>query len=394
MDPGFRDIIVAILTLSFIVFVALFGHVPALRKTPIGWGHAFIWKTLPRLFTRFDIAITGGLMVRSIKGLFNYLMYDKHPLIQLFYLGMVGGGQYLFYLGAWPRLWSTFHQIMVPIVCATPYVTLYLASYSDPGYITRENHHRAMKLYPYDYINFKPGYVCSTCQFEKPARSKHCPICKHCIAKEDHHCVWINNCVGHKNIKYFFAFLMSTNLILAYGFYLSFFMIRQIVKDTLPAGTNFSDLTWGAYANEFFLCLVLDVWLGIVCLLCLMTGLMSVGFTSYHFYLLWAGTTTNETFKWTDWKEDIAAGEVWMARDPTRNPFTGRWSAHTPGPLNALNWPVQNDKVVYRIVSQEEMEYLDKHLVWTRVEDFSELDNVYDIGFKKTLEGVIWDTQF
>ncbi|KAF3908250.1 hypothetical protein AA313_de0204860 [Arthrobotrys entomopaga] len=187
---------------------------------------------------------------------------------------------------------------------------------------------------------------------------------------------------------------MSTNLILAYGFYLSFFMIRQLVKDGLPAGTSFSDLTWGAYLNEFFLCLVLDVCLGIVCLLCLMTGLMSVGFTAYHFYLLWAGTTTNETFKWNDWKEDIAAGEVWMARDPTRNPFTGRWSAHTPGPLTALNWPVQNDKIVYRIVSQEEMEYLDKHLVWTKVEDFKELDNVYDIGFKKTLEGVIWDTQF
>ncbi|EPS41121.1 hypothetical protein H072_5001 [Dactylellina haptotyla CBS 200.50] len=394
MDPGFREILIAILSLSFVVFVALFGHVPALRKTPIGWGHAFIWKTFPGWFTKMDIKLTGGLLVRSVKNLFNYLMYEKHPLIQLFYLAMVTGGLYLFYLGAWPRLWSTFHRIMVPIVCSTPYITLYLASYTDPGYITNENHQRAMKLYPYDWVNFKPGYNCSTCRFEKPARSKHCPICKHCIAKADHHCVWINNCVGHKNIKWFFAFLMSTNIILVYGFYLTFYMIKQIVADTLPKGTTIPDLSWGEYVNEFFLCLVLDVSLGIVCLLCLMTGLMSFGFTGYHFYLLWAGTTTNETFKWTDWKDDISAGEVWMAQDPTRNPFTGRWSSQTPGPLNAFNWPVQSDKIVYRIINPEEMEYLDKQLIWTKVDSMDDLVNVYDIGFKKTLEGVIWPTEF
>ncbi|KAF3903293.1 hypothetical protein ABW20_dc0110614 [Dactylellina cionopaga] len=187
---------------------------------------------------------------------------------------------------------------------------------------------------------------------------------------------------------------MSTNVLLSYGFYLTFGLINQIVKDSLPAGTTISSLSWSAWFNEFMLCLVMDVMLGIVCLLCLMTGLMSFGFTGYHFYLLWAGTTTNETFKWSDWKDDIGANEVWMARDPTRNPFTGRWSSDTPGPLNAHNWPVQSDKIVYRIVNQEEMEYLDKSLVWGPVESMQEMENVYDIGFWKTLEGVIWDTKF
>ncbi|KAF3905275.1 hypothetical protein ABW21_db0206223 [Orbilia brochopaga] len=394
LDSGLRDILAGILALSFVVFVALFGHVPALRRTPIGWGYTLIWKTVPGWLTRVDMAVTGGLIVRSVKNLFNYLLYEKHPLIQLFYLGLVSGGLYLFYLGGWPRIWSPVHSFCVPIVASLPYISLYLASYSDPGFITRENHEQAMKLYPFDFSNFKPGYHCSTCHFEKPARSKHCPICKHCIAKEDHHCVWINNCVGHKNIKYFFAFLMSTNTILTYGFYLTYFMIRQIVMDSLPAGSKFADMSWGAYFEQFFLCLILDVWLGIVCLLCLMTGLMSYGFTGYHFYLLWAGTTTNETFKWADWKEDIAAGEVWMARDPSRNPYTGRWLAATRGPLNAHNWPVQTDKIIYRITNPDEMDYLDKHLVWNKVESLEEVENIYDIGFWKTLQGVIWDAKF
>ena len=42
----------------------------------------------------------------------------------------------------------------------------------------------------------------------RPPRAHHCRICKHCIRRMDHHCPWINNCVGEKNQKYFIQFLM------------------------------------------------------------------------------------------------------------------------------------------------------------------------------------------
>ena len=31
----------------------------------------------------------------------------------------------------------------------------------------------------------------------------HCSECGQCIFKMDHHCPWINNCVGGKNMKFF-----------------------------------------------------------------------------------------------------------------------------------------------------------------------------------------------
>ncbi|XP_051946085.1 palmitoyltransferase ZDHHC16A [Xyrauchen texanus] len=54
--------------------------------------------------------------------------------------------------------------------------------------------------------------VCKKCVIPKPARSHHCGICKTCILKMDHHCPWLNNCVGHNNHRYFFSFCLYLTL--------------------------------------------------------------------------------------------------------------------------------------------------------------------------------------
>ncbi|KAL6497708.1 hypothetical protein OROHE_027033 [Orobanche hederae] len=43
---------------------------------------------------------------------------------------------------------------------------------------------------------------CDKCTVNKPPRAHHCRVCRRC----DHHCSWINNCVGHRNYK---TFLLS-----------------------------------------------------------------------------------------------------------------------------------------------------------------------------------------
>ncbi|XP_022767565.1 probable protein S-acyltransferase 16 isoform X2 [Durio zibethinus] len=42
---------------------------------------------------------------------------------------------------------------------------------------------------------------CQKCSHFKPPRAHHCRVCKRCILRMDHHCIWINNCVGHTNYK-------------------------------------------------------------------------------------------------------------------------------------------------------------------------------------------------
>ncbi|OQR94933.1 palmitoyltransferase [Achlya hypogyna] len=49
--------------------------------------------------------------------------------------------------------------------------------------------------------------LCHACAVEKPRGAKHCRFCKTCILRFDHHCPFIDNCVGQRNYTYFLIFV-------------------------------------------------------------------------------------------------------------------------------------------------------------------------------------------
>jgi len=50
----------------------------------------------------------------------------------------------------------------------------------------------------------------------KSETSFHCTICNKCVEYYDHHCPFINNCLGAKNHKYFLVFIVSYTLFIIF----------------------------------------------------------------------------------------------------------------------------------------------------------------------------------
>uniref|UniRef100_A0A8D2IYZ2 Palmitoyltransferase n=2 Tax=Varanus komodoensis TaxID=61221 RepID=A0A8D2IYZ2_VARKO len=48
---------------------------------------------------------------------------------------------------------------------------------------------------------------CGYCMLKQPMRAKHCQVCQHCVRRYDHHCPWIENCVGERNHALFLVYL-------------------------------------------------------------------------------------------------------------------------------------------------------------------------------------------
>jgi palmitoyltransferase len=91
-------------------------------------------------------------------------------------------------------------------------LTFYLSN-SDPGYVKPLNDDPDLffKL----LITYDPESLCPDCQIMKTARCRHCNFCDRCIERFDHHCPWINNCVGEENFKLFYLFVVLQLLYLS-----------------------------------------------------------------------------------------------------------------------------------------------------------------------------------
>merc|ERR1712232_1222568 len=68
----------------------------------------------------------------------------------------------------------------------------------------------------------------------KPDRAHHCKVCDICIFRMDHHCPWVNNCVGFRNQRLFILFLIYIALLSIYSLCLELYVLFVYFTQGLP----------------------------------------------------------------------------------------------------------------------------------------------------------------
>ncbi|KAM9440929.1 palmitoyltransferase ZDHHC23-A isoform 1-T1 [Clarias gariepinus] len=73
---------------------------------------------------------------------------------------------------------------------------------------------------------------CPVCRLVRPERAGHCRICGECVLRMDHHCVWINCCIGQANHKHFLLTLLLFLMTSLYG-------ISMVLRSVCPRQSIF-----------------------------------------------------------------------------------------------------------------------------------------------------------
>ena len=172
-----------------IAFFYLFVCVDSYGTGPLPKIKRFLFETFPEGLRACGRKICGERFVNFLDASARYVCFEPNPLVQIVYFVCAFGGFYVYVEEGFPRIpnqfMDSYHKYIGTVLMLMCYTSYFMACWVDPGrmdkHVDSRDHLMAIKRFKPDGIMFEKKSKCRTCEIEKPARSKHCSMCKCCI---------------------------------------------------------------------------------------------------------------------------------------------------------------------------------------------------------------------
>ena len=93
------------------------------------------------------------------------------------------------------------------IIVTAFYIQLLFSNPSQTNYL-QLSHTHPNRIFP-SFLSKSYSNNCSKCNnIQKHNRSSHCNQCNQCILRRDHHCIFINKCIGYSNSRTYWFLLI------------------------------------------------------------------------------------------------------------------------------------------------------------------------------------------
>ena len=114
------------------------------------------------------------------------------------------------------------------------------------------------------------------------ALSKHCTRCDRCVVGFDHHCKWLNNCIGRENYKFFWLLIVAldANALVQVGFGLAALANMASDSQVVDYGEGSRAVIYTLIPVE--VCISVLVFAAVSQLIVLHLWLLSKGLTTYE----------------------------------------------------------------------------------------------------------------
>uniref|UniRef100_A0A8D2KUG1 Palmitoyltransferase n=1 Tax=Varanus komodoensis TaxID=61221 RepID=A0A8D2KUG1_VARKO len=230
------------------------------------------------------------------------LMLARHSGVFLLTLGLIVVTSGLFFAFDCPFLARNL-TLAIPVIAGILFFfvisSLLQTSFRDPGILPRATPSEAADLEKWiDNLGtstYRPPartmevvinkYMvklkyCYTCKMFRPPRTSHCSVCDNCVERFDHHCPWVGNCVGKRNYRYFYAFILSLSFLTAFIF-----------------ACVITHLALRSQGNDFLAVLKATPASVLELVICFFSVWSIFGLSGFHTYLVASNLTTNEDLK-------------------------------------------------------------------------------------------------